>query len=476
MNLVLSMVVAAGLLCAAFHYGPRVGRAGEGPYPWRWVAGWAARGLGLPLLAWMWLNCGFSSYMPPLMPRVARIWAKGGNWFPAFLDVSAAGLWVIASCWASVTFGWFLAAMPGLLPDERDRTTFKALFWSRCVWLVPAALCLLWLLGWMQIGLAVLVLVLPLVHETVEVFGGAALPPDYSRARGKLNIGRPKEAEWEILQTLEQHQDDFEGWMILAELYASQFFDLQAADQTVRELCLQPNVTPPQLSVALHRLADWHLKFGQNPVAARAALEEICRRLPGTHLARMAEYRKRQMPSTREALVGSRRNRPYRLPTLAANLEPTAADGPILDRAAAVAKANQCVTTLCQNRDDTAAREQLARLLAEDLEQTDQAIEQVNLLLGMRNQPPEKRAAWLAWLAAWQLRGRREDEAGQRTLERLVDEYPQSPQAFAAQRRLNLIRAEAKLRRAREKTQARLVVPSPPEVVPPTLRPDREAR
>src|SRR2546430_17506194 len=103
------------------------------------------------------------------------------------------------------------------------------------------------------------------------------------------------DAELEVLHELEKCEEDFDGWLMLAELYARHFHDLPEADRTIRELCGQPNVTGIQISLALHRLADWHLDLGADPLSARNALAEICQRWPGTHFARMAQLRINQL-------------------------------------------------------------------------------------------------------------------------------------------------------------------------------------
>src|SRR2546430_11587326 len=51
------------------------------------------------------------------------------------------------------------------------------------------------------------------------------------------------DAELEVLHELEKCEEDFDGWLMLAELYARHFHDLPEADRTIRELCGQPNVT-----------------------------------------------------------------------------------------------------------------------------------------------------------------------------------------------------------------------------------------
>src|SRR5438552_5986686 len=100
---------------------------------------------------------------------------------------------------------------------------------------------------------------------------------------------------------------------MLSELYATNFKDVAEAEQTVLEICDQLKTTPSQLSVALHRLSEWHLNLADNPDAARRALQMICDRLPGTHLARMAQLRINQLPETVEELRERRSHKPIPL-------------------------------------------------------------------------------------------------------------------------------------------------------------------
>src|SRR5262245_51761693 len=126
--------------------------------------------------------------------------------------------------------------------------------------------------------------------------------------------------------------------MMLAELYATQFHDLAEADRTVRGICEQSNITPLQVSMALHRLADWHLKLDDNPVAARRALAEICHRFPNTHFASEAQIEFDKLPQTREQWVEQKKPKPIRLPPLSGPLEePLGQPGPALNRSDALA-------------------------------------------------------------------------------------------------------------------------------------------
>jgi hypothetical protein len=231
---------------------------------------------------------------------------------------------------------------------------------------------------------------------------------------------------------------------MLADLYANHFNDLREAEQTVLEICSQPSTSPSQLSVALHRLADWQLQC-ENPDAARRALQMICDRLPGSHLAHMAQLRMKQLPASRAELLQQKQSDRIPLPALGDKIdqEPAPAESDMARHQAAEA-ANACVEILKNDPNNVPARERLARLFAERLDQPDLGIEQVTLLLDLPDQPETRRAEWLSLVAAWHIRYRHDHDAGRKTLERLLAEFPHTPQAFAARRRLQLLDAASR--------------------------------
>jgi hypothetical protein len=273
--------------------------------------------------------------------------------------------------------------------------------------------------------------------------------PGYSRAVARIKFGKYQAAEVEVLRELEQCPDDFAGWMILADLYANHFHDLPEADRTTRELCQQSNLTGVQISVALHRLADWHLKGDADPVSARNALEEICRLLPESHFARMARLRIQQLPASRAEYLEKKKPKTFKLPAVGDDFDHHPAPAPEPDPAQARSLADHCVEKLRRDPNDVAVRERFAILLAERLGEADVAIEQLELLLAMPDQPEAKSAEWLALMATWQDKFRAAHDASRRTLERLIRLHPRSPQAFAAQCGLNRIDVDERFREGR---------------------------
>lgn len=410
-----------------------------------WV--WIAKGALAPALIWVLLNLGLSSRFPPLVLEIGKAQASGGAWVPLLLRATAAACWAIGSCWAGVSFAW-LAASLVLRADKPKLYLGVLVSWS--FFSLPVALLFLFWLGWPGLGLSAVLWLAPAVHNMIPLLDFKAPEPSYHRAVAKMKFGKYNEAEWEVIQELEKCEDDFVGWMMLAELYAVHFHDLPAAAQTVHDVCAQPNITISQIAVALHRLADWQLKLAEDPVAARRTLEDISCRAPGSHLDKMARMRIDQLPASREELREQRQVKTLRLSVLRNELDATDDHhAPDMTKEEAARRANQCVERLKRNPNDVEAREEFAKLLAEQLGQPELALEQIELLRAMPGRSGHKAAEWLGVMAAWQIKYRHDPTRGRELLERLIQEFPQSQHAFEAQRRLNQMDVEQRFRKVK---------------------------
>jgi hypothetical protein len=231
---------------------------------------------------------------------------------------------------------------------------------------------------------------------------------------------------------------------MLAELYATHFDDLSGADQTLQDICADPSTTPVQFSIAMHKMADWYLKIGHDPVAARQALERISKRVPGTHLDKMARQRVDQLPATHEEFLARERGKPLHLPHHPDIITPPS---PRLPRDQARAAANECVEALQKNPDNAAEREKFARLLAESLDEGETAIEQLELLLAMSGQVPARRAEWLIIKAGWHARLCNDVDMARLVYQEVMRGFPGTPYASEAERRLNVLNLQARFRR-----------------------------
>lgn len=444
MTFATSLAFLCGILSLGFYYGQRL--ADHDPafkFP-AWFWHWAGKGAIAPVCIWIFLNLGVFTSMPPLLPQLERA-RSAGNWFPLFLQEIGLGLEVIGSYWGAITFGWFAVIIARQSPDRGDFAALAVVF---AALLLPLAGLCLYLGGAPWTGFALLLCLLPLTHCGLWFLPARRRRPAYSKAVAKMKFGKYQEAEWEVIRELEQEEENFDGWLMLAELYANHFHDLQGARQTIRDLAEQPGITPMQLSIACHRLAEWHLKLAGDPVAARDALEEVCRKFPDSHAARMTRLRIAQLPGSKAEWEAQRAGKKIALPPAGDAVE-AAGDKSISEMSAeqAAAAAERCVEKLRNDPNDVAEREKLAWLYAEALGQPRLGIEQLELLIAMPEQDPVKIPPWLSLMAAWQLKFLSDDDAARAIFERLISEYPQSRDAFTAQRRLNLMNVEARLRR-----------------------------
>jgi hypothetical protein len=429
--------VGAGLIAIAWTLTVRLTPESNRGRIARWLLSWSVKGVIVPLVLWSIINIGITWNLQAFMPQVQAARNHGGNWVPAYLRVVAAGFYIVSSNWTAVTLGWLLFGAYGAA-EETARADFKRLCLT--CWLglgIPAGL-ILWMQGWPAIGLATTLLVAPVAAYSRELLHPRKLPPMYARAVARMKFGKYTEAEWEIIKELENWEDDFDGWMMLADLYANHFNNLKEGEQTILELCAQPKTTASQVAVALHRLADWHLKIAKDPDSARGTLLMICERFKGTHLAHMAQLRINQLPATALELREQKSAQTIPLPALGDQLD-APAEVVERDTEKAAKAANAYVEQLTQNPNNVAAREKLARLLTERLNKAQLGIEQIEQLLEMPERSDTERAGWLGLIAAWHIKYRQDFENGRKNLERLTREFPGSAQAFAARRRLELL-------------------------------------
>lgn len=417
------------------------------PENYCWLRRWTIQGLLAPSLIWALMNFGFSFELQPFLPRL-QIAQGTANWLPLYAAAVATGFCVISSYWAAMTLGWIILRTSRGLEGE-VRTHFRGLCWSSLgIAALPAA-GLVWLGGWNTLGMALTAMLAPIAGYGPTILRPRKMPPLYAKAIARMKFGKYSEAEQEVIAQLEKREDDFDGWMMLAELYAMHFNDLDEAEQTILEVCDQPRTTPSQMSIALHKLADWHLKLRGDPDAARRALEVIASRQPGTHLARMAQVRVAQLPPTAEEWREQQVNKPVPMPALHDPLDEPAQPSPdALPAKDAAQRAAKLNTRLKLAPDDLATREELARLYAVPLDQPSTGIAHLESLLARPDCPPEKAPEWLGLIAAWQIERLNNAEAGSETLRRLIREHPASTQAHTAQRWLANLEAQAKMRQA----------------------------
>jgi hypothetical protein len=403
---------------------------------------WIIKGWVAPSVAWALINLSIIDRFPALVPRLAVAQANNKTWWNLWLQAVIEGSAFIGIVWGAVTYVWLMFRIIQLRGDDRE--------FRRKILLVGAPMFFLALIivnrsSWALLPIGILTIFIPLVHVSLADKSAEEEKRfvSYSRAIGQINFGKYEDAEAEVINQLEKKENDFQGWMMLAELYASKYKRLEDAAQVVVDLCNDPSIQPVEVSVACNKLADWQLTIGNNPAAARAALDLLVRTLPGTHFAEMARVRLRQIPRTREDYEELKKPRPIRLPALREDFNQNAAEQKPIDRREATTEANRLTARLQDDPNDFLTRERLAVLLAEQLGHVKLGMEQLRLIIKLTEAPVEARARWLAHIANWELRFNKNASGFKAILAEIIRDFPMTSQAYSAQRQLQLMENEA---------------------------------
>src|SRR5437762_12936965 len=114
---------------------------------------WACKGLVIPILVWVFINCGFVPGMPVFLPEIAIAKSRGGGWIRLLARSCAPVLMITSSYWAAITVGWLQALVAGRAQDRRELRV-QVVFWGAL--LLPVAAVAFHLLGPGGLGLALL--------------------------------------------------------------------------------------------------------------------------------------------------------------------------------------------------------------------------------------------------------------------------------------------------------------------------------
>ena len=438
--MLLAIAILIAIACALREHWARLG---DGDPEWhRLLRRWFLQGAVAPAAAWGLINMGISERFPALVPEIAVAQAANKTWWSPWVGAQIQGAGFIIICWAAVTYVWMIFKLAREVGDTPQfRTDLGVVGFP--MFLLASLLAFSG--NWALFPIAILVVLMPLTHRVLNIVEEPAPIPTYGIAQGKINFGKYEDAEKEVINQLEKKDTDFHGWMILAEIYATKYNRLEDAAQVIVDLCRDPAITEVEAALACNKLADWQLQLGNNPGAARAALDLLIQRAPGTHVAHMAEVRLKQMPRTREDLADLRKPKAIRLPALREEFSAPAADN--MSKHEASAEANRLSDRLRDDPNNFEVRERLAILLAENLGQVNLGIEQLRLMTSMPEAHGEKAAKWLAQIASWERHLNNNEQKFRALLNEIIRLYPKTTPALAARRQLQLI-ADAELEKA----------------------------
>ena len=273
--------------------------------------------------------------------------------------------------------------------------------------------------------------------------------PYYSIAMARRKMGKPLEAIVAIREQLAKFPNDLEGVLLLAAIQAEDMADLPGATITLNRFCAAPNMPSRQVESSLRQLADWHLKIGADVESARAALQQLVDRYPGSEISLRAEQRLAHLGETAKILLDQHDRQAIPLPEGAQNiglLDSTEFLRPKEIEPGKLAAAY--LQQLAVHPHDAEVREKLAAIYAKDFKRLDLATMELEQLIAEPRHKPKQVVNWLNLLANWQIELGADVATVMGTLGRIVEMFPDSAAAEVAQRRLEHVKGEL----ARQKT------------------------
>lgn len=292
-----------------------------------------------------------------------------------------------------------------------------------------------------------------LAHPIVSLFDGGTQQlepqPLYAVAEAHRKRGRYAEAIAEVQRQLAAFPGDYTGNLLLADIQAAQQKDFAGAIQILEQWILEWGAQSHRVPAALNQIAEWHIHGRQDPESARAALQRVLDRFPGTDAAHLASQRLAHLASseTLEDRVHPHRLKigqyPDRVGLLLDPPQPPPPEDP-------AALASQCLRQLAQFPNDNETRERLARIYAEDLQHLELARQEWEWLLAQPHAPDRDVVRWLNLLAQCELQHDGNLDRARAALQRIVSRFPKSAAAEQARQRIALLALEL---RAKQKSQ-----------------------
>ena len=247
-----------------------------------------------------------------------------------------------------------------------------------------------------------------------------------------------------VRKQLDKFPTDYEGQMLLAELQAENLNDLPGAETTLMRLAVQPGLAPANVASALNRLADWHLNLTKDRESARLTLEKIRELLPDTEMAlqaaqriaRLSDINRLLAPHDRQRMTVRKGEQRLGLVREQGKLKVAEIDQGKL--------AEDYVKHLDEHPLDTLMRGNnlQQRYTVSHYQWLDLAVEQLEQLIQQPGHAPKQVVHWLNLMADLQVKGGGEPEDARQTLQRILEQYPDTAAAESARRRLDILKLE----------------------------------
>jgi len=272
--------------------------------------------------------------------------------------------------------------------------------------------------------------------------------PQYSVVEARRSRGQYGEALEEIRKQLERFPNDLRLQLMQAEIQAEHFNDLLAAEAVISRISCQDH-PPASIAGAFHQLADWHLKFGNDPDSARVALERIIERYPDSQFSQIASQRIARLGTAMDQLLERRDPHRIQMGEYERDMGLRQSAGPE-DIATENDRARELTEHLARHPLDHEAREELARIYAETEQRVDLAASMLETLINQPNQKPRDIIRWLNLAADFHVQLASDTASAERALKRIIEMFPDSAGAELAQRRLATLNHELNRNKKRQ--------------------------
>ncbi len=342
--------------------------------------------------------------------------------------------------WA-VTFlmlgGMYKIALPMILRGGQIEVIVGVLIVAACAIVISIA----WAANWAAMFVSPLTSALDGGNIEVEP---AAI---YSAAEAKRSRGQYDEAIAEARKQLVAFPNDYKGLLLIAEIQALNLKDLDAAQLTINLLSDAYGEVPGQFSSARIAMADWWLKHGRIN-GARENLRIVVDQFPNTSYSQLASQRIAHLEAAQETV--DQRSRSVVLQKNYAQdigLQKKVLSRDVNDPSVL---AGEYVAHLQLHPFDNDARQKLAVLYAEQFQRLDLAELEFEQLITQPNQSPKQQAHAISLLADCQVKAG-QGNAAAKTIQRIIDMFPNTALAEMAATRLAYLSTELK---GKEKSQA----------------------
>lgn len=263
-----------------------------------------------------------------------------------------------------------------------------------------------------------------------------------SRVESLRKTSRFEEALDEAQKQLKRFKNDFDCYMLIASIHAEDMDNLPVAASLLEGVLeTHKKLERKQIVYALNTLADWHLKFGRDPDAARACLERIIERFPDSRAAQSSRTRIAHL-TDRASLEAADQPKPGKvMPKFERDLGLKGKKPELVKKTDPNELTDQYLAQLAEHPEDWDTREKLAAHYIEHYQNVACAVAEIETLIKSRLATKEDRCRWLHMIADWQARVAGDVPSARAALQTIMQKYPGTAHATRAEQAMQYLQS-----------------------------------